>query len=508
MSERGWLALVCLVGGCQSGAPVDEVGSSGASETGSVVPTTGGDDGSDASGSSSESGSSDESGSSSGGVEDCGAGDLLAAPAPVQLADGLAVAIDVLELSGHFSIHVASESSEARAELRFRVGPVAGRPIFDLRQEGFIGGTLDGEELTADDLPQHDLGGGPGTEMRVLAAELPACSEHVLWLRYPLAQPPGFSAPPPEFKEDGVAWDLAFNDVAPRMFLEQWLPANLIFDQHPIAITVEVVGAAADQRLISNAEVAEVAPGLWNLEWPAHSTALSPMLLLVPGARVESSSMAVELAGGQVVGVEVHRALGEAAEPAALHELLAKSLVEFTASTGEYAFPRFTAFVRANGGMEYDGATTSSVGALRHELFHSWYGRGVRPASARDGWIDEAWTEYNTGTPVFPVEAIDPGLSPTTLRSANPWSRTTPLAAYEVGKAVFAAIADEAGLAPLQASMREFYGAHVLGRASTEELERHLHCSLATPAVRTLFHRHVYGLSGAPGPAPDDYCGP
>src|SRR6202007_2624705 len=43
-------------------------------------------------------------------------------------------------------------------------------------------------------------------------------------------------------------------------------------------------------------------------------------------------------------------------------------------------------------GMEYDGATTTSVGALEHEVFHSWFGRGVKPARAGDGWIDEAWT--------------------------------------------------------------------------------------------------------------------
>lgn len=498
-----WLArgLVALAAGCQG---VTAGGDTGTSETGEAgTEPTGGttavasEDASSGSGSSGSSGDADEG---------CELGDLAAAPAPVMVDGAVAVPIDVLALAGQFTIDVASETAEAAAQLRFRVGPVAGRPIFDLRQQGFLAGELDGVAIAAEDMPEHDLGGGPGTEMRVLSAALPACSEHTLSLRYPLAQPPGYSAPAPEFKEDGVAWDFGFSDIAPRMFLEHWLPANLIHDRHPISLTLEIVGGAADQRVISNGEVEALGPGRWQIELPPHSTAMSPMLVLSPGGRVESSSMSVALAGGEVVDIEVHRSIEVSASSEALHELLAQSFADFSASTGAYAFARFTAFVRVNAGMEYDGGATSSVGALRHELFHSWYGRGVKPVSARDGWIDEAWTEYNTGFPSLPVQAIDPAAPPTTLRSERVWSRTTPFAAYDVGKRVFAAIAEAAGLEPLRASMREFYAMHALGQVSSEQLERHLHCTLATPAVRALFHRHVYGLSGEPASPPADYC--
>jgi hypothetical protein len=161
-----------------------------------------------------------------------------------------------------------------------------------------------------------------------------------------------------------------------------------------------------------------------------------------------------------------------------------------------------------NGGMEYDGGTVSSVEALPHELFHSWYGRGIRPARASDGWFDEAWNEYNTAFPLFPAEPIAADAPPAVLCSDNPWSRTTPFTAYDEGRAVFAAIADAAGVAPLRASMQAFYAAHVLEPVSTQELERHLHCSLDVPAVRELFHRRVYGKQGAAPAVPDGYCEP
>ena len=47
---------------------------------------------------------------------------------------------------------------------------------------------------------------------------------------------------------------------------------------------------------------------------------------------------------------------------------------------------RFVAFI-IQGGMEYDGGCTSSLGALRHEAYHSWWGRGVKPASQADGMV-------------------------------------------------------------------------------------------------------------------------
>jgi len=46
--------------------------------------------------------------------------------------------------------------------------------------------------------------------------------------------------------------------------------------------------------------------------------------------------------------------------------------------------------------MEYDGGTTTGQAALQHETYHSWWGRGLKPASQPDAWIDEGWTFYYT----------------------------------------------------------------------------------------------------------------
>ena len=82
--------------------------------------------------------------------------------------------------------------------------------------------------------------------------------------------------------------------------------------------------------------------------------------------------------------------------------------------------------------MEYDGATTASVAALEHEVFHSWFGRGVKPARAADGWIDEAWTTWATASqrseqPRFSAIELPLDDPPVVLYPPqHPWARHTP----------------------------------------------------------------------------------
>jgi hypothetical protein len=472
------------------GSTGDSTGESTGSSTGEAVPT--GSSGAEAS----------STGEGTTGEEGCPPGwadDLLLGPEPVMIDGGLAVPIDIIGLAGQFTIDVAGETTVVAAQLTFRVGAAAGRPVFDLRQE-LTAGDLDGEAIAPGDLLTRDLGGGAGAEMRVLDRSVEACSEHVLAVSYTLVRPPGFAADPPAFEEDGVSWDLSFNDVAPRMYLEQWLPANLIHDRHPIAITLEIVGGLADQRVISNGALTAVGDGKWEIEYPVSASAMSPMLVLAPGNEVTSLAGMV---GG--VEVEVHRSATIAEDPAELLAIVTGAFAEYVDSTGEYLYPRFTAYVNKNAGMEYDGGATSAVVALPHELFHSWFGRGVVPQRGSDGWFDEAWTEYSTGEPTFPATPMDLDDPPVTLCDGDTWSRTTSLAAYNVGRAVFAGIAAEVGVDALRSSMREFYVANAGERVTTEALERHLHCGLQGP-VRALFHRYVYGRKDAPEAVPDGYC--
>ena len=160
---------------------------------------------------------------------------------------------------------------------------------------------------------------------------------------------------------------------------------------------------------------------------------------------------------------------------------------------------------QTNRSMEYPGGTTSSPTALEHELFHSWWARGLEPATYADGWLDEAWTMWNTTANVeFVPIALDWNSGPWLLYDAHPFARDTPDASYTNGRLVFAGLASIMGVNTLRAAMAEFYMLAPLPRSfTTAEVEQHLHCASGeNPQVRQAFHRFVYGLQGNPGPAP------
>jgi aminopeptidase N len=131
-------------------------------------------------------------------------------------------------------------------------------------------------------------------------------------------------------------------------------------------------------------------------------------------------------------------------------------------------------------GMEYDGATTSSTAALEHEVFHSWFGRGVKPARAADGWIDEAWTTWSTASrrsevPRFGAMELGLDEDPVELYPPHPWSRHTPVEAYSGGARLFAGLAHVLGGADrLRAAMGEWYLANAGGLVTTDGLGAHL----------------------------------
>ena len=62
---------------------------------------------------------------------------------------------------------------------------------------------------------------------------------------------------------------------------------------------------------------------------------------------------------------------------------------------------------QSGGGMEYYGATTTSLRALRHEVFHMYFACSTVARTYRDSWWDEAidmWYELSADPSYAPIE--------------------------------------------------------------------------------------------------------
>jgi hypothetical protein len=425
---------------------------------------------------------------------------------PKKMVDGLdAVPIDIQHVAAKLTFDGATSSGAGDATIDFVVGAGGGAPIFDLRQT-ITAAWLDGAPIAPSKLAHHDFGGGADAELRVVETVLVGGSAHTLRVTYALGPPqasPAGSYPPAMTWSAGprLAFNFGFTDLGAGRYLEAWVPANLIFDQFDATIEVELVNTPVPHTLITNGSVGTLGPNHWSVTLPARFTALSTLLEVRATDTLASATGTANLPLSGAVAIEAWKLASNPVDLNAQVGSLAGLLSADESAIGRYPHGnRFVAFVNI-GGMEYDGGTTSSPGSLRHETFHSWFGRGAKPAAQADGWWDEAWDTYNDagGSGVLPLDFTAP---PVELSTRNPWTRVTPAAAYSSGERLFEGIAALVGAAPLKSHMSAFFAEHAQRPASTADLETLLLRRSGEPTVVDAFHRFVYGF-GDPSPPPD-----
>ncbi|MGH9122537.1 MAG: hypothetical protein ACRDYC_11455, partial [Acidimicrobiales bacterium] len=304
---------------------------------------------------------------------------------------------------------------------------------------------------------------------------------------------------PVAWEDDGVTFDLWMSDLHPGRYLEMWLPAPMCHDRFALRLNVEVVGTDRPHEVITNAtEVVRSADNCWQLTFSPRFTSLSPMLALAPADSLEHFEEPVELSGrAKPLLVRCARPVESEVDLPECAAHIGELLGRFHRVYGPWAHgDAFTAMMWAHArGMEYDGAASMPLEAVEHEVFHSWFGRGVKPTRASDGWIDEAWTMWVTGPEPFKVEELTLDEAPVKLYNSHPWSRYTPRASYSAGARLFGGIAHLLGGAEqLRSAMAVWYQVHAGGMITTDDLEDHLD-AWSDARIRPLWRRYVHGLS-------------
>jgi hypothetical protein len=424
------------------------------------------------------------------------------APAPASTGNRRVVAPSVERVTAQLRFDVAAREAEGAATVDFSGGAVDGYPALDLRQE-VTSVRLDGEQLKPDDLAGRDLGGGEGAQMRVLDVKIAAGTRHRLEIGYTVDTPDATDAEPIGWTDRGLRFDFWMSDLHPGRYLEMWIPAPLIHDRFALNLEVELLNTDRSHTLLANTAGVSSEPGgkHWDLCYPAHFTALSPMLAVAPSDTIETRRSAASLPGRErSLGLVCARHTDVDVDLAACEADIKGWLAYMTARYGLWVHgDTFWALLWApTRGMEYDGATTAGVAALEHEVFHSWFGRGVKPARAADGWIDEAWTTWSTSSSRSRIHRFDcTELSldepPATLYRAHPWARGTPREAYTEGSRLFSGLAALLGGADrLRAAMADWYRANAGGLVTTDGLAAHLK-AWSSVDIGPWWARYVHG---------------
>ncbi|MCB9565947.1 MAG: hypothetical protein H6710_01760 [Myxococcales bacterium] len=431
---------------------------------------------------------------------------LPGAPPPLDHEGVALVPIDIKSVEAELRFNAITRQHRGAATVDFESGPIEGAPLFDLRQQ-ITRAVLDGEELP---LSQVALVAPPAMDATMLAVGrvLEPCTAHRLELEYTLTNPvendialahgPGW-----------VAWFAELYDYPARVFAEKWLPSNLIHDTHALRVDV-VVEAEVPHDVYANAAVEVIEPGRWRVAY-SDATSMTPMIHLCPVDAIITSSSQVELEGALVDAEIWHCGVFEGKVPK-LDDAGAELVSALKFAAGELGpYPhgdRFAAVILPLGqlaSMEYEGGTVTRLASLRHEVFHNWIARGVRPLTQRDAWFDETWTKFAVNQDYMATTiALDE--EPVRLIGENLWVRTFPLFGHETGTRIFATLSAAVGGEEFRAILREIYSERAGEAITTETLERDLHCRIAGDLVRPLFHRYVYGEDGEAPPPPAGYC--
>lgn len=426
---------------------------------------------------------------------------------PAKIVDGLlAVPIDIQRITAGLTFDGATHTGNGDATLEFTMGLQDGNPIFDLRQT-ITAAWLDGAPLSATKLIHHDFGGGVDAQWLIVESMLVAGSSHNLRVTYSLGLPQASMAGsylPAITWTAGprLAFNFGFTDLGAGRYLEAWVPANLVFDQFELKLELHLLNTSIAHTVITNGAVTPIGTNAWSISFPARYTALSPLLELRPADSLELMTGTATLpVSGATVNIEAWKLVGGPSDLATEITLLKGWLADNEYSTGPYMHGnRFVALLHV-GGMEYEGGATSSVGALRHETFHSWWARGVKPASQPDSWLDEGWATYNDNgaTQSFPFDFADP---PVTLCPRNPWVRVTAPGSYASGNRFWEGVAALIGASTLRNLMGEFYRQGKEKPYTTADIEAFLIAHSGNTQLVDAFHRFIYGFTD-PAPVPE-----
>jgi hypothetical protein len=420
--------------------------------------------------------------------------DLILAP-PVKVVDGMvAVPIDIQNLNANIIFDVESRRATVEAEMIFVMGKADGNAVFDLRQD-IIKASLNDTPIDLNKLRHHNFGGGPDSDLIIVESLRPMESKNTLRLSYELKQPKSPGSQPIAWDPSRLYYEFWFTDLQPARYLEMWLPSNLIYDQFKISVEITIINCLLDHALFTNGQVNKLNQNHWKVEFPQRFTSLSPMLCIVALDRIEYRHGSMLIPGTDLqVLVDTFKMRNTSLDLQKVENDVKAYLTKNIAEIGPYIHGnRFTTFLwQAARSMEYEGGVTTSMDALKHEVFHSWFGRGVRPSSQNDGWIDEAWNVYNTRDNHM-AEPFSISDNTTTLCSSNPFNRVTPQVSYDYGARFFDSLASYLGVENLISYMNSFYNDNKNRLITTQQLESHLIEKSGMVKIAQYFKQFVYG---------------
>lgn len=417
------------------------------------------------------------------GMAFAGSNDLSHRPKSFSARTGRAVFVDFTDASYAINYDIAGKTAKARAEITLNVVE-AGHIVFDSVQDP-TAITLDGQTVTA------TLMKTPNNETTLRVLDVPAqAGTHKLIVEVPVTELV-------EFTSGGVKSAFWTSDLEERNFLERYLPASFEYDQVKMSFEINFSGLKTNQIIYTNGSVKEKSKSNYSISYPKHFNASSIFFHTVPQGETNESRGSFRSIDGREIPVVVYNKSSSWTGTAGMDRMKAKALEIFNELEKDYgAWPHAQLIIynAGMGGMEYCGATMTDSGALGHEMFHSYFARGMMPANGNSGWLDEALASWrDNGYPRATSLSGTSGMS-----SHAYYTRTTDMAAYSFGARFMSymdgKLAEKGGLKPF---MRHVIDKRIFSPLFVEEFSKELSQHYGID-VEADFKKYTYGGKSVP----------
>ncbi len=390
-----------------------------------------------------------------------------------------AIPIDFQSVALQLNFDPATKTGIGRCEIEFRSGET-GYPILDL-VPSVRKVVLNGNDLGAGALPTISSPDN-ATKMRLLQASVNAGSLNRLEIEYTI---PSADV---GYDNNGVRMVWAMNDLGDRGFLEKYACANFEFDHFPMSLRVEIAGNPAPHQIFTNGSLEFVRNGLWRIEFPDYFTSSSHYFHISNRA----FSLAEDIYPGIRKPIPVSVYGSTTASVTNALQRAKQVLAELEAAYGPYAHDSLTVYLTSTGGgMEHVGATITTLGALDHEITHSWFARGVMPSNGNSGWIDEAIASWRDNG--YPRGTASLSGSTANLAGFSAYRRHTPQVAYTAGASLISRF-DALFSRGMKATLRDVFSRAQRTTLTTTSFRALLE-SITGASIDNYFQRYVYGSS-------------
>ena len=255
-------------------------------------------------------------------------------------------------------------------------------------------------------------------------------------------------------KSKKVEFAFYLKDYENMNFLEKYLPTNFEFDQYKANVYLDMQALKNRHQVFANAKITTKLKNNFVLSYPKFYNSSAFFLHIIPASNVHHIDTTYKSIDGREIPITIYT------EVSLFNKVDIKPFLQTTLTEIKYLesslgeFPHNFLIVHAISessrlrSMEYAGATRTKLRSLRHELIHSYFGRGVLSADGRSGWIDEAITtwhdKYNNYVYELPQNL--------TLISNPEFYTGTEQSSYSAGRNLFAYFhyhfSDHGGLRP------------------------------------------------------------